>query len=44
MRAAEMFSSWPVSFFVAGVKIGSGSRLPCRRPGGRRTPQTSPAA
>ena len=38
----EMFSSCPVSAFVAGVKIGSGSRSASRRPSGRRIPQTCP--
>ena len=31
-----MFSSWPVCAFVAGVKIGSGSRSDSRSPAGSR--------
>ena len=42
--ARSMFSSWPVCAFVAGVKIGSGSRSDSTRPGGRPCPQTSPVA
>ena len=30
-----MLMSWPLSAFVAGVKIGSGSRSDSRRPGGQ---------
>ena len=39
-----MFSSWPVSALVAGVKIGSGSRRIRRRPRAARcrTPRRSP--
>ena len=39
-----MFSSWPWSFFEAGVKIGSGSGSARRSPSGRRWPQTVPVA
>ena len=35
-RASLMLMSWPLSAFVAGVKIGSGSRSDSRRPGGQR--------
>ena len=42
IRANEMFSSWPVVAFVAGVKMGPGSRSESRSPAGRRTPQTAP--
>ena len=37
-----MFMSCPLSAFVAGVNIGSGSLSDSRSPGGRLTPQTSP--
>ena len=43
-RASLMFSSWPLSALVAGVKIGSGSRSLSRRPDGSATPQTWPVA
>ncbi len=36
----EMFSSWPDSAFVAGVKIGCGSMSPCLRPAGSLIPHT----
>ena len=39
-----MLMSCPVSAFVAGVKIGVGSRSDSRRPDGRLTPQTEPVA
>ena len=40
-----MFSSCsPSSAFVAGVKIGSGSRSLSRSPGGSAIPQTVPVA
>ncbi len=39
-RSNEMFSSWPVSAFVAGVKIGSGSSPDSFKPGGSLMPQT----
>ena len=32
--SSEMFSSWPVSALVEGVKIGSGRRSESRKPGG----------
>ena len=38
--ANEMFSSWPVSAFVAGVKIGSGNSDDSFKPGGSLMPQT----
>jgi len=38
----EMFSSWPDSALVEGVKIGWGSFSDSRRPSGRRMPQTLP--
>ena len=41
---SQMFSSWPESALVAGVKIGSGSRSDSRRPAGSAMPQTSPVA
>jgi hypothetical protein len=44
IRSKEMFSSCPVSSFVAGVKIGSGSREESWSPFGSVTPQTSPDA
>ena len=37
-----MFSSWPDSALVAGVKIGSGKRALSVRPAGKRMPQTVP--
>ena len=37
-----MFTSWPLSALVAGVKIGSGSRSLSIRPGGSAMPQTVP--
>ena len=37
-----MFSSWPVSAFVAGVKIGSGSWSASRRPAGSADPADRP--
>jgi len=41
----DTFSSWsPRSPFAAGVKIGSGSRLPSSSPAGSAMPQTSPVA
>ena len=43
MRSNVMFSSCsPTSAFVAGVKIGAGSRLASCKPGGSGTPQTWP--
>ena len=39
-----MFSSWPVSAFVAGVKIGGSRRSDSRSPGGSVMPQTAPVA
>ena len=38
----EIFSSWPDSALVAGVKIGSGNRAACLRPAGRLMPHTVP--
>ena len=43
-RVAVMFSSCPVCAFVAGVKIGSGSRVRLREPGRQPCPQTAPVA
>ena len=40
--AREMFSSWPVTAFVAGVKIGSRSCSDSRSPGGIRSPTIVP--
>ena len=41
MVSKSTFSSCsPNAAFVAGVKIGSGSRDPSTRPSGRGTPQT----
>ena len=37
-----MLTSWPLSSFVAGVKIGSGSRSDSYSPFGRAMPQTMP--
>jgi hypothetical protein len=37
-----MFSSWPDSALVAGVKIGSGNWSESRKPAGSVTPQTAP--
>ena len=45
IRSNETFSSWwPCSAFVAGVKIGSGSRSLSRSPDGNGIPQTVPVA
>ena len=38
-----MLMSCPLAAFVAGVKMGSGSRSDSRRPGGSEIPQTVPA-
>ena len=40
IRSKEMFSSWPVSSFVAGVKIGSRSLLAVVSPVSSSMPQT----
>ena len=40
----EIFTSWPLAAFVAGVKIGSGSFEACFSPGGSLMPQTSPVS
>ena len=45
MPSKSMFSSCaPRSAFVAGVKIGSGSRSLSRRPAGKGMPHTAPVA
>ena len=40
-RSNEIFSSWPASAFVAGVKIGSGNSDDSWRPAGSLIPQTA---
>ncbi len=42
--ASLMFTSWPLVAFVAGVKIGCGSRSDSRIPAGSSTPHTAPVA
>ncbi|MNC95995.1 hypothetical protein D3C83_132500 [compost metagenome] len=44
MRSNDMFSSWPLSALVAGVKIGSGSFCACLSPFGNWMPQIAPVA
>src|ERR1700731_2824432 len=39
-----MFSSWPLTAFVAGGKMGSGEGSDFRRPDGRSMPHTLPLA
>ena len=39
-RSSSMFRSWPLTAFVAGVTIGSGSRSDSRSPAGSAWPQT----
>jgi hypothetical protein len=42
MRSTVMFSSWPVSAFVAGLKIGGTSRALSTRPVGSGSPASVP--
>jgi hypothetical protein len=42
VSSKEMFSSWPLSALVAGVKMGSGSFCACASPLGSSMPQTLP--
>ena len=39
-----MFSSWPSTALVEGVKMGSGKRLPCCSPSGSWWPEIEPVA
>jgi hypothetical protein len=44
MRAIVMFSSWPVSAFVAGLKIAGSSLSLSTRPAGSFSPASVPLA